>query len=108
MKRLAEFLTSVMPEDRAQLLFLAGTVCLVTAPRLSWWPAGFEIAPEHRGDGGPPVRRILSCIYSPQPENPLAPRTGPGTALSRVRAARCRLTLISLNLQFTIDIRQDF
>jgi membrane protease YdiL (CAAX protease family) len=50
MKRLAEFLTSVMPEDRAQLLFLAGTVCLVIAPRLSWWPAGFEIAPEHRGD----------------------------------------------------------
>ena len=50
MKRLAEFLRSVMPEDPAQLLFLAGTVCLVIAPRLSWWPAGFEIAPEHRGD----------------------------------------------------------
>jgi membrane protease YdiL (CAAX protease family) len=39
-----------MPDDPAQLLFLAGTVCLVIAPRLSWWPAGFEIAPEHRGD----------------------------------------------------------
>src|ERR1700730_2192162 len=50
MKRLAEFLRSVMPEDPAQLLFLAGTVCLVIAPRLSWWPAGFEIAPEHRSD----------------------------------------------------------
>ena len=50
MKRLAEFLRSVIPEDRAQLLFLAGTVCLVIAPRLSWWPPGFEIAPEHRGD----------------------------------------------------------
>jgi membrane protease YdiL (CAAX protease family) len=50
MKRLAEFLRSVIPQDRTQLLFLAGTVCLVVAPRLSWWPAGFEIAPEHRGD----------------------------------------------------------
>jgi membrane protease YdiL (CAAX protease family) len=50
MKRLAEFLRSVIPEDRAQLLFLVGTICLVVAPRLSWWPAGFDIAPEHRGD----------------------------------------------------------
>ena len=50
MKRLAEFLRSVIPQDRTQLLFLAGTVCLVIAPRLSWWPAGFDIAPEHRGD----------------------------------------------------------
>jgi membrane protease YdiL (CAAX protease family) len=39
-----------MPQDPAQLLFLAGTVCLVIAPRLSWWPAGFEIATEHRAD----------------------------------------------------------
>ncbi|MCU1242366.1 MAG: family intrarane metalloprotease protein [Candidatus Acidoferrum typicum] len=50
MKRLADFLRSVMPEDPAQLLFLAGTVCLVIAPRLSWWPAGFQLAPEHQGD----------------------------------------------------------
>jgi membrane protease YdiL (CAAX protease family) len=50
MKRLAEFLRSVIPEDPAQLLFLSGTVCLVIAPRLSWWPAGFQIAPEHQGD----------------------------------------------------------
>jgi membrane protease YdiL (CAAX protease family) len=50
MKRLAEFLRSVLPADLAQLLFLAGTVCLVIASRLSWWPAGFQIDPEHRGD----------------------------------------------------------
>jgi hypothetical protein len=50
MTRLTEFLKSVIPQDRAQLLFLAGTVCLVIAPRLSWWPAGLEIAPEHRDD----------------------------------------------------------
>jgi len=50
MKRLAEFLRSAMPGDLAQLLFLAGAVCLVIAPRLSWWPAGFEVAPEHRAD----------------------------------------------------------
>ena len=50
MKRLTQFLRSVIPEDRTQLLFLAGMVCLVIAPRLTWWPAGLDIAPEHRGD----------------------------------------------------------
>jgi membrane protease YdiL (CAAX protease family) len=50
MKRLAEFLRSVTPADPAQLLFLAGTVCLVIAPRLSWWPSGFQIAPDHSDD----------------------------------------------------------
>jgi hypothetical protein len=50
MNRLAEFLRSVTPKDRAQLLLLAGAVCLVIAPRIRWWPARFEIAPEHRGD----------------------------------------------------------
>src|SRR5438445_7222293 len=47
MKRLAEFLRSVIPQDPVQLLFLAGTVCLVIAPRLRWWPVGVEIFPEH-------------------------------------------------------------
>lgn len=50
MKRLAEFLRSAIPQDPAQLLFLVGAVCLAIAPRLIWWPAGFEIASEHRGD----------------------------------------------------------
>jgi len=46
MKRLAEFLRFGHAGGSAQLLFLAGGVCLVIAPRLSWWPAGFEVAPE--------------------------------------------------------------
>ena len=50
MKRIAEFLRSVIPADPAQLLFLAGSVCLVIAPHLSWWPRGFEIASAHRED----------------------------------------------------------
>jgi membrane protease YdiL (CAAX protease family) len=37
--RLAAFLRSVLPADPSQLLFLAGIVCLIFAPRLSWWPA---------------------------------------------------------------------
>jgi membrane protease YdiL (CAAX protease family) len=51
MKRLAKFLRSVIPADPAQLLFLAGAVCLVIAPRVSWWPAGAAVTPEH-GVGG--------------------------------------------------------
>jgi membrane protease YdiL (CAAX protease family) len=36
---LRAFTRSVMPQDPSQLLFLAGIVCLVFAPRMSWWPA---------------------------------------------------------------------
>src|ERR1700738_2405206 len=51
MKRLAEFLRTPIPADPAQLLFLAGTVCLVIAPRVSWWPAGAAVTPEHGAVG---------------------------------------------------------
>src|SRR5260370_28532065 len=44
MKRLVEFVRSVLPADPAQLLLLGGTVCLVIAPRLRWWPAGMVFA----------------------------------------------------------------
>lgn len=44
---MAAILRSVIPGDPAQLLFLAGTVCLVVAPRLSWWPAGVGFDREH-------------------------------------------------------------
>src|SRR5712671_3442438 len=42
MRRLAHFLRSVIPADPAQLVFLAGVVCLVISPRLKWWPRGFR------------------------------------------------------------------
>ena len=38
MKRLADFLRSVVPEDATQLIFLGGVVCLLVAPHLRWWP----------------------------------------------------------------------
>jgi membrane protease YdiL (CAAX protease family) len=59
MKRLVEFLRSVLPADPAQLFFLAGTICIVIAPRLSWWPVGFEIASEHRADW---VNRLIRAF----------------------------------------------
>lgn len=37
-ERLGAFLRSVIPADPAQLLFLAGIVCLVFAPHMSRWP----------------------------------------------------------------------
>ena len=68
-----------MPEDSAQLLFLAGTVCLVIAPRLSWWPAGFEIAPEHRSDW---LNRQIEAVQSVEVGNRhrggLGPKHGSG------------------------------
>ena len=39
MRRLAEFIRTVIPEDPFQLLFLGGVVCLVAAHGLKWWPA---------------------------------------------------------------------
>jgi len=43
-KRLAEFVRSVIPEDPFQLFLLAGVVCLVVAHGLRWWPAGLGLA----------------------------------------------------------------
>ena len=80
MKRVAEFLRSVVPADAFQLLFLAGIVCLVVAHGSKWWPdagpfnavgvlpiifagaAGYFVCfwPGHH-----PVRRILGLIFLP-------------------------------------------
>jgi hypothetical protein len=40
-ERLAKFIRSVIPVDPAQLLILAGAVCLTVSPHLKFWPADF-------------------------------------------------------------------
>jgi membrane protease YdiL (CAAX protease family) len=50
LKRLVEFLRSVLPADPTQLIFLAGVVSLFVAPRLRWWPSGLGVAPERVAD----------------------------------------------------------
>lgn len=80
MKRVAEFLRSVIPADPFQLLFLAGVVCLVVAHGSRWWPglgpinalgvlpvifagaAGYFVC---FWPGSHPVRRILAFIFLP-------------------------------------------
>ena len=80
MKRVAEFLRSVLPADLFQLLFLAGIVCLVIAHGSRWWPelrtlnilgvlpiifsgaAGYFVC---FWPGNHPVRRILGLIFVP-------------------------------------------
>ena len=52
MRRLAEFLRSVIPEDPFQLLLLAGVVCLTVAHGLRWQPAGFPPAGQSSGEFG--------------------------------------------------------
>lgn len=49
MKRLAEFIRSVMPADPFQLLFLAGVVCLIAAHGLRWQPVGLPSAGQSVG-----------------------------------------------------------
>jgi membrane protease YdiL (CAAX protease family) len=46
LKRLMEFLRSVLPADPTQVIFLAGVVCLFVAPRLRWWPSEIMVGPE--------------------------------------------------------------
>lgn len=41
MEHLAKFIRSVIPADPAQLLILAGAVCLTVSPHLRFWPADF-------------------------------------------------------------------
>ena len=48
MKRLTEFVRSIIPEDPFQLFLLAGVVCLVVAHGLGWWPTGLSHASEVR------------------------------------------------------------
>lgn len=52
MKRLAEFVRSVIPEDPFQLFFLAGVVCLIAAHGLRWQPEGLPLAGQSAGDLG--------------------------------------------------------
>lgn len=47
--RLRTFLRSVIPQNPAQLVFLAGIVCLILASRLNWMP--LEAAFERAGSG---------------------------------------------------------
>jgi membrane protease YdiL (CAAX protease family) len=59
LKRLADFLRSVIPADPTQLLFLAGIVCFVIAPRLRWWPVGLRVAPYRLAD---PFGRVIESL----------------------------------------------
>ena len=52
MKRLAEFIRSVIPADPFQLLFLAGVVCLIAAHGLRWQPVCLSSAGQSPGDFG--------------------------------------------------------
>jgi membrane protease YdiL (CAAX protease family) len=63
MKRLAEFLRSVIPADPAQLLFLAGIVCFIVAPRLRWWPPGLGVAPERLADSFVQQAQTLGIVF---------------------------------------------
>lgn len=49
-KRLAEFIRSVIPADVFQLLFLGGLSCLLAAHGLRWWPEGLGFGSETRSD----------------------------------------------------------
>lgn len=80
MKRVAEFLRSVIPADPFQLLFLAGIVCLVIAHGSRWWPGlapfvtlglfsiifagavGYFVC---FWPGNHPARRILGLVFLP-------------------------------------------
>jgi membrane protease YdiL (CAAX protease family) len=49
-KRLVEFLRSVLPADPTQFLFLAGVVCLTVAPHLRLWPSDLFAPRNNRAD----------------------------------------------------------
>jgi len=63
LKRLAEFLRSVIPADPTQLIFLAGVVCLFVAPRLRWWPLGLGVASERLTDSIAQQAQILGVFF---------------------------------------------
>jgi membrane protease YdiL (CAAX protease family) len=52
-KRLIEFIRSVIPADPVQLVFLAGVVCLIVARGLRWSPPGLASAVPSAGRLGP-------------------------------------------------------
>ena len=62
MKRLGEFLRSVLPADPGQLLFLAGVVCFVIGPRLRWWPQGLARTSERLKSS---LGSYLTLLYLP-------------------------------------------
>jgi hypothetical protein len=51
-KRLGEFIRSVIPQDPFQLFFIGGIVCLIAAHGLRWQPAGLPPAGQSAGDLG--------------------------------------------------------
>ncbi len=63
MKRVVEFLRSVLPADPTQLIFLAGVVCLFVAPRLRWWPLGLGAAPERLQDSLAQQMQLLAVFF---------------------------------------------
>ena len=63
MKRLAEFLRSVIPTDPTQLIFLAGVVCLFVAPRLRWWALGLSVVSERLTDSMASQAQILGFFF---------------------------------------------
>jgi membrane protease YdiL (CAAX protease family) len=61
-KRLAEFIRSVLPADPFQLFFLGGVVCLVAAHGLRWWPASLAF-PEQSADNFKQVVRYMGVLF---------------------------------------------
>jgi membrane protease YdiL (CAAX protease family) len=49
-ERLAKFIRSVIPADPAQLLIIAGAVCLTVSPHLRFWPPDFVLAGGRRAE----------------------------------------------------------
>jgi membrane protease YdiL (CAAX protease family) len=63
LKRLVEFLRSVIPADPTQLVFLAGVVSLFVAPRLRWWPSGLGVAPQQVADSFGQTVESLGVLF---------------------------------------------
>jgi len=63
LRRVVEFLRSVLPADPTQLIFLAGVVCLFVAPRLRWWPLGLGVAPERLQDSFAQQMQLLAVFF---------------------------------------------
>jgi len=63
LKRLFEFLRSVIPADPTQLIFLAGVVSLFLAPHLRWWPTGLGVAPQRVADSFGQTVQSLGFLF---------------------------------------------
>ena len=84
MKRVAEFLRSVIPADPFQLLFLAGIVCLVVAHGMRWWPVGVRLGSQlqlNDSFGGRDVLgRLVVLVYTWRGESVRLISARPATA----------------------------